>query len=271
MSTNFSKHRFPLAVLAITTVCLMVAFYEKGDDANIFNAQRGEQSSNAKNITGASFPWDRATEASILSEHINNLDMTNDTSKEDDSLDSIYARFASGETLKAIRDLEFKLTDAKTNEVDAIKIAEDLANMASNDSRLIWVTAQLEKRLSVQNPNEAQKTEAYVNACGVIAYSINPSQKPELAIAYASHCVSEQPNSSTLKYNLALVSSTTGDNTGAITILNTLPEKTDESLFLLAQLYQRNGNIPEATKYADMLREKNSQLATYLEEIPSNI
>lgn len=271
MKNNLFNHRSTLIASAIAVVCFMVAFCESDDSKRSLNLQNGVQLSSTASKTGADFPWDRANEDFISNEQKKSQDVPSYLLNEDDSLEGVYAKFASGDTLKAIRELEFRLSDTKTNEVDAIKIAEDLANMASNDSRLIWVTTQLEKRLSTQASNDAQRTEAYVNACVVISSSINPSQKPELAVLYASHCVSEQPNSPALKYNLALVSSTTGDNTGAITILNDIPEKTDESLFLLAQLYQRSGNIPEATKYADMLRGKSSQLATYLDEIPSNI
>lgn len=244
-------------------VCCLVYFSHVHDEPNESETQKAtsDDASDNKKAAIKPFPWERVTSAESeeeagASQSIKIPILTSDNDWENKN--------------RTIRELEEIINSQDASEIEAIRAAEELTVVAFDESRLAWITSKLEENMSRHSLNEEQRAQAFENACSVIGHTIDPSANLRLAISYAAYCENEKPDSKELQYNLALVTSVTGNNTDAIAILEKMPEKNEEAIFLLAQLYQRNGDHQESAKYANLLRTKNTSLAEYLLVSPSN-
>lgn len=243
--------------MVVAVACCLAYFLFGRDelgDSKISEANSGNKSDIEKAVIKP-FPWDRVSSAEVEEEA---------QTIQSSTVPSLSTDTDSENKTYTVRELEEIINSQEASEVEAVRAAEALTVVTFDESRLAWITSKLEENMSRNSLNEEQRGQAFENACSAIGNTIDPSANQRLAISYATYCASEKPQSGELQYNLALVTSVTGDNTGAIMILEKMPEKKDEMIFLLAQLHQRNGEVQESIKYADLLRAKGSPLAEYL-------
>lgn len=271
MKKIISNHRLLLTLIsAIVMVCFLFIFYKEKSTERILNLQNTPQPINQKNISNNSFSVKNNNDEIIFKKIPMDQDANINKYNEDDVFENIYAMFSNGDALKAVRELEFKISDAKTNEVDGIQIAEDLASIANNDSRISWISMQLENKIRQYNP-EKSDADIFSVSCSIISRSINPVKNSDISISHSFTCFNQQPKNQSLAYDYALALANAEKINESIEFLKNLPAKNDENILLLVQNHQRSGKIQEAIEYADLLRSRNSPYSKDVQDIPSNI
>lgn len=257
MKKTNTNHGWYVKIMVIAVVCCLAYFFGDYERFSL-REESGKVSKNKPNTENKiikPFPWDRVSYEEV----------ENDAQTVQPSVaPNFNTDNDSGNERHTVRELEEVINSHEASEVEAVRAAEALTVFAFDESRLAWITSKLAENMSKNSLNEEQRAQAFENACSTIGHTIDPSVNQRLAISYAAYCVNEKPGSKGLQYNLALITSVAGDNSGAIMILEKIPEKSDEAIFLLAQLHQRNGNLQESAKYSDLLRVKNSSFAEYL-------